>query len=238
MSDASATPAAVPAPKKSPRAHAPINQALIDELDLAEQLAATAASPDYAGKLADEEIDAAFLANLQAQIEAADNLIGAATGKTADKKAATQREDDFKSALLAQIQKVQIRAKRKYARPADPMREKYFIGERLDSNRALLERSTRALLATLATDTLKGHKPAATAALKAALEAYVQSQTVQTGGQAGATTTRAALEAQVKAVAALRRELQYAADIAWPADDKANAGTRTAFALPPTKALR
>ena len=238
MPDAPAAPAPAPTPKKSTRTQAPLNQALTDELDLAEQLSATAAQPDYAAKLAEEEIDAPFRANLQAQIKAADDLIGAATGKTADKKAATQREDALKAALLAQIQKVQTRAKRKYAKTDDPVRAKYFIGERLDSNRALLERSTRALLQTLAVDTLPGHKPADTAALTAALDAYVQSQAAQTGGQADATTTRAQLEAQVKVVADLRRQIQYAADTAWPAAAPVNAGTRQAFGIPPNKALR
>jgi hypothetical protein len=42
----------------------------------------------------------------------------------------------------------------------------------------------------------------------------------------------------VKIVAGLRRELQYAADVVWPARSKASAATRKLFGLPPNKALR
>jgi hypothetical protein len=238
MSDPAPAPAPVDTATPSSRSRAPIPQAFSEELNLAESLASTAGTADYASRLAEEAIDTEFLLNLRTQIKSADDLIGNIAGKSADKKATTQQEEKLKTALVAQIKKVQARAKRKYLKPADPMREKYFIGERLDSNRPLLVRSTHALLQTLATDALPGHKPADTAALAAALDAYANIQTAQTGGQAGTTQAHAQLEAQVKIVADLRRALQYAADILWPAADKANAGSRQAFALPPNKAFR
>lgn len=76
------------------------------------------------------------------------------------------------------------------------------------------------------------------AALAAALETYVKAQTGQTSDQAGATSERAALEAKGKEVADLRREIQYAADLLWPADKKTHAGIRKAFGLPVNMALR
>ena len=117
------------------------------------------------------------------------------------------------------------------------MRKKYFIDERL-SNRAMIERVTRAVLATIGEDTLPGQKPAGTAALAAALDTYVQAQTGQASDQTGATNDRAALEVKVKEVADLRREIQYAADLLWPADQKTHAGIRKALGLPVGKALR
>ena len=58
------------------------------------------------------------------------------------------------------------------------------------------------------------------------------------GDQSGATTTRAQCEIKVNEVADMRREIQYAADIIWPATRKANAGIRVEFKLPPARALR
>lgn len=232
-----AEPAPVPAPASPTRSRSLINQAFIDELTQAEQVAATAALADYAEALAGEEIDAAFVRDFRALIAAADALVGGAASKTADRKVASQREEDAKDALLAELQKVQTRAKRKYKDVDDPMRGKYFIGERL-GNRAMIERVTRAVLGALGDDHLPGQKPERTAALATALDAYVKAQTGQTSDQAGAASDRAALEAKVKEVADLRREIQYAADLLWPADKKTHAGIRKAFGLPANKALR
>ena len=63
-------------------------------------------------------------------------------------------------------------------------------------------------------------------------------QTAQSGDQSGATTSRSQLEAKVKEVADKRRQLQYAADAAWPATKKVNAGVLTEFKIPPNRALK
>lgn len=239
MPEESTSPTTIPTePAKTKRTRGPINQALVEELTLAGQLATTAEKPEYAAALADEGIDAAFLTALRAAIAEADALVGGATGKSAGKKAVTRQEETLKDALLAELAKIQTRAKRKYQRAGDPNREKYFIGERIGSNRALLERATRAILENLKTDELPGLKPADVTALTAALDAYVGIQSEQSGGQSGATTDRALLEAKVKTVADQRRELQYVADLLWPASKKANAGIHTEFGLPSNKALK
>ena len=232
-----AEPASAPAPPRPTRSCSPVNQAFIDELTLAEQVAATASQPDYMALLGDEEVDAAFVRDFRARIAAADALVVGAASKSADRKVASQREEEAKEALLGELQKVQTRANREYKDMDEPMREKYFIGDRL-SSRAMIERVTRAVLATVADDRLPGQKPTGTAALAAALDTYVQAQTSQTSDQAGATNERAALELKVKEVADLRREIQYAADLLWPADKKTHAGIRKAFGLPANKVLR
>ena len=238
MPENPAPAAPTPPPGKPKRQRSPINQALIDELDQAEQLAATTEKAAYTDQMTDEGIDAAFLANLRTQIGIADTLLATATGNTTDKKITTRQEESLKTDLLDKIQGIQKRVKRKYKETNDPMREKYFIGERIGSNRPLLERSTHAILAALATDALPGLKPAEVTALDTALTAYTNVQPTQTGGQSDATTNRALLEAKVKEVADLRRELQYAADTVWPARNRANAGIRVEFKIPPNKALK
>jgi hypothetical protein len=48
----------------------------------------------------------------------------------------------------------------------------------------------------------------------------------------------AQLDATMKEVAALRRQVQYAVDAAWPASRKAHAATRVEFKLSPNRALQ
>jgi hypothetical protein len=223
---------------KATRTRAAINQAHVAELELAGQLAATAAKAAYAGLLAGEEIDAAFLTGLRARIAEANTLIGSANNNTAGKQATTRQEKSLQKDLLARLQAIQTRAKRKYSKPGDPMRAKYFIGKAIDGNRAMLETSSQTILQNLATDTLPGMKPEDVTGLQAAREAYLAVQTDQAGGQADATTDRAKLEAAIKEVAELRRQIQYAADTLWPARTKANSGIRAEFRIPTTRALK
>lgn len=83
-----------------------------------------------------------------------------------------------------------------------------------------------------------GQGPEGTAALAAALDSYVKAQTGQTSNQAGATSERSGLDANVKEVADLCREIQHAVDLLWPADKKTHVGIRKAFGLPVNIALR
>jgi hypothetical protein len=236
VSSASAAVASDNTASRRQRSRGLVDQSLVDELNLAEEVAGTAAKPTYASPLTEEGIDAAFLENLGTKITEADKSLAAAAGKSADRKAVTQEEKRRKAAVLGLLRIVWSRAKRKY-KAGDPMREKYFIAQRL-SNRPLIERATAAVLENLATDTLPAHKPTHTAALAAALKAYKDIQVEQTGEQSGATTGRAGLADQVKAIADLRREIQHAADAVWPAENKANAGIRKAFRLSASKTKR
>lgn len=224
------TPAPPPEPDKPKRPRSPVNQAHAAEFTLSRELARVTAKPEYADPLAGEGLDAAVIVDLVKKIGEGEALMSGAVGKTADKEAITQREGDLKQAPLGVIGKVQGRAKRKY-KPGDPMRAKYFIGKTIEASRSLLETSTRAILTSLATDTLPGMKAEDTTALQAALDAYLGVQTEQSGGQSGATTGRGLLEAKVKEVADLRQQIQYAADTVWPAAKKTNAGIRTEFKI-------
>lgn len=230
-------PTPAPTPQATKRSLSPIDKKIVKEIDLAEQLVAVAGQTDYATALAGEEIDAAFLAALTQKITDADQLIGQATGSSADKESDTQDEEGARQSLLANISKVQKRAKRKYG-PKDPARKKYFIGEAIEASRPMLEGSANSIVQTLVTDTLPGHKAADTTALSDALKAYKATQTAQSGDASGSASAHALLKAKTKDIADDRRQIQYAADTLWPAGDPANVGARKAFGLPPNKALK
>lgn len=236
MPDPTPTPTPPPAPAKPKRTRAAVNQGWVAELTLAGELAATAAKTEYATPMADEDIDTAWLTALNAKITAAQTLLNNATAGTADKTSATRTEEGLKKTLLAALQQVQIRAKRKY-KPENPQRKKYFINERIDANRATLEEAIGSVLLTLAGDTLPGLKPAHKTALEAALADYKAIQATQAGAQGDATGARGQLAAKITEIADLRREIQYAADALWPAGVPGNAGIRGEFQIPPDKAL-
>jgi hypothetical protein len=240
MPDTPTTPDSTTATEKAKtkRSRSLINQALATELTLAGELANTAEKPAYAPTLADEEIDTAFITALRTKIDEANTFLASAGAKTAEKKTTTDSEEDLKAELLELIGKVQARAKRKYPQTGDPQRAKYFIGQHLATSRTLLESATQAIITRLASDTLPGMKPADVIALQAALTAYQAVQTMQSGDQSAATTARSQLDAKVKEVAELRRQIQYAADAAWPATKKVNAGVRTEFKLSPNRAFK
>lgn len=235
MPDTTPTPA--PAPGKPKRSRSETNQADAAELTLAGELANTAEKTAYAALLAEEGIDAAFLSNLRTKIVQAGGSTASAVGKKAAKKGDTKREEDLKSALLEKIGVIQARAKRKF-KPGNPQRAKYFIGKSIESSRSMLETSTETILVNLGSDALPGMKPADAPALKAALKAYRDVQTDQSGSQSGAAGARGDFTAQVKEVADLRREIQYAVDAVWPSSKKANAAIRIEFQIPADRAMK
>jgi hypothetical protein len=55
------------------------------------------------------------------------------------------------------------------------------------------------------------------------------------GAQSDATTARTGLDVMVKAIMDKRIAVQYAADAEWPHPNKANAGIRREFFLPPDR---
>jgi len=160
--------------------------------------------------LADEDIDAAAIQDLTDAITAADDLVFQATGGKAGRKILTQTEQGLADTLVAKIQATQKPAKRKY--PAkDANREKYFIGAGIESNHGLLATAADAIGKTLATDALPGVKPATITDLQTALTNFKTGLGTQSGGKGDTGAAFQSLNAKIKEIAGLRRDIQYAA---------------------------
>ncbi len=237
MPDPTPTPTPAPAPKAK-RDRGPINQEWIKELNDSGQIAAAAQKPVRARVLAEGDIDAAKVTAFAKAVSDAQKLAGTATQKTTSKVGVTHSETDLMASLVELIHEVQKRAKQKYEAKTPTVLKDYGIGAKWQNSRAILEQTATNILGKLAADTLPGIAAAKVAALQKALDDYRQVQTDQTGGQADATTDRANLEKAIKDIVARRREIQFAADAAWPHTNKTNAGIRTEFKLPPDKALK
>ncbi len=233
MSDTT-TPAPAPSdptPETPTHVNAFINKELIDEINLADEVATEASSVTYAAALATKSIDAAYVADLTAKIVEANGYMTDAGDKSAKRKSTTITEQKRRATLLECIAVVQACAKLKYADLKDPLRATYYIGVQFSSSRTLLKSSSQAILNRLAAEPLDNVKPEDIAALQAARDAYVAAQTTQTDDQVGITIAHSLFEAKVKVIAQMRRHIQYAVDAIWPCSRTTNAAVRVAFKL-------
>jgi hypothetical protein len=242
MSDPNPTPTPTPAPtpQTSPRAQWPINKKYITELDLAEHICAAAQRAPYVQPLAAEDVDATAVQNLTDKITAAEDLIFQATGGKAGRKILTQTEQGFRDTLLAQVQAIQKRAKRKYTSSDDPNRDKYFLhhSHNLEGNHAMLLTAADSIAKTLPTDKLPGVKATTATDLQKAADDFRGGLQAQSGGGGDTGKAFKALDAAIAEIATLRRDFQLAADTIWPAGIPANAPIRAEFKLPPDRSLK
>ena len=208
------------------------------ELDLAEHVSTAAQRTVYATALAEEDIDAAAIKSLTDAITAAEDLVFKATGGKAGNKILTKTQKDFKDTLVAKIRAVQKRAKRKYTSAKDPNRDKYFIGQDIEGNHGVLLQAGDTIGKSLAADQLPGAKQATITDLTGALNDFKNSLGTQSGGKSDASAAFVALNTAIKQIAALRRDIQLAADTLWPAGIPANAPIRAEFKLPPDRSLK
>lgn len=235
MPDTPPTPPTPPAKSKAPRG--PINQAWLDEIDLANQLLGIATQEKYAANMTAEELNEAWFTAFSEKLTLAGQLTGRAVGATGDKGGITKDEETLKYNLLDALGIIQTRARRKYKKPGDPMRAKFFISKPIGASRAKLEGAADAILEVIKTDALPAIKEAEVTAVVNALKAYRDIQTSQTGAQGTATGQRTDLKTLIEEITDDRREIQYAADTQWPASNPAHRAVRIEFKLPPDKAL-
>lgn len=213
------------------------NQAILDELLKAESICIKAQKPGYALLLIEREITAAFLSDCFAKIVQARAQSALATDKTTDKFGQTDLDRETKAALLKCLKEMQKAAKQKF-RTVPARLQDYYIGERIEQNRARLEQLGEQIIAKAAADALPGIKPAKITAANGALAAYKASEGGQSDAQSMATGTRGSLINLMREITNGRITIQLAADAEWPHDNGANAGVRQEFQLPADRAFK
>jgi len=211
------------------------NKAQASEMSKAGQIFAAARKGDRPAALARREISAEFVTQAIADILAARAKSTEAVGDTTGTRTATVAEVASAKKLLVAMQEMQAAAKQKYARTQPEKLKDYYVGTRLDESRPLLEQYSQGIIDKLDSDTLPGITADKVTALGVLRTAYVSTNSDQSGSQSDATTARKGLEVMVKAITDKRIAVQYAADAEWPYTDKANAGIRREFFLPPDR---
>ena len=163
-------------------------------------------------------------------------MVTSAGGKNTKKKSATLDEDQLRESLVVLVGKVQALAKSKYER-GHPRRDDYHIGEAFEKSRSKLEQASLNVLTHAKADTKLKIAPALITRLEEARTAYLGAQSDQSGKKTEASNARGQLEAKIKELTILRRQIQYAADAAWPAREKVHSAIRKEFKIPTTRAL-
>jgi hypothetical protein len=236
MSETNPAPSAPdPEPAKTKRVSGEIAKRHLDDIQLAHDVFNAASDPVHAPVLASEALDAPAVAVVATLTADARDLCGKVALAKKARLAATRGEDAASKALIAALRDVQKRAKRKF--PKDKTRlATYAIGKNhLGSNRTGLEQDAENILKLAAEDALPGLTPAKLTAANAALAAWNLAHAKQAKATEDQGQFLADLATTMTTLNEARRNIQRAADTAWPHTTKAHASIRRSFKLPATK---
>ncbi|MEO6786372.1 MAG: hypothetical protein ABI318_09590 [Chthoniobacteraceae bacterium] len=233
----------------APRHRAPRGEIRADNLraiELADSCARSAAEPEYQPGVTARAWTPANQTALTAAVTRATGLVRDIKAARAGKKSRTREEEAARAELLAALDPILAGAKRTFAEGAG---ERDLFGVGSDPSSATTARLYRLALdsfrnlspgtgGTPAAYTLRGVLPAEITRLGDLGQAYKDANFAQGDAGLGAAELLDTLTAYLDATLnPLRRELQFAAEQAWPARDPANRSKRLAFGLPPTRPM-
>lgn len=241
-------PAPAPAKTKPNRERGIANRAYLDEIANSRKVAAAAVDSEHTGPLAAAELDATIIANINSLADLIEKDLGKLTGERAGKGTITDQEKAARDALLAVLQPIQTAAKRKFSGETQTLREAYYISAGLSSS--TLEEvitASRSVLARLSSSDGKVPPqdvlPGITAAgrikeLADAITTYGGKNKAQSDKQEEAAKLLETIKTNVPKLAKLRRQVQLAADQAWPWRTTGVATIRKAFLLSPDRPMK
>lgn len=243
MSDPTPTP-----PSDVPKARAPrgeVNSGILREIDLASQCARAAAEDDYQPTLLQRQWTAANQTSLTAAATHASDLVRDIKAARAGKKTRTREEETARAELIASLDPILAGAKRTFAEGSGE-RDLFGVG-------GDIAKATTARLYRLATDTFQNLTPTGSDPAKYTIRGVLPAEITRLGdlgqqyknadfAQADAILDAAELLDQLTQHMAgilnpLRRELQFAAEQAWPSREPMNRSKRLAFGLPPSRPM-
>lgn len=235
-----------PLPPK-PRKRGAVNRETLAALATATRVAKSARNTKYAPGLDEVEMDPALPAQADTLVRRISIALGLIKGARAGRRVMSKQERDARDAVLAALGPIQSAARRKYTGADADTRGVYAIGEDL-SNAGLdaVLTAARAVLDRLApgpknappADTLPGIKAdGAIKTLNDAVTLYTGKDEAQGEQQTTAEEGLEDVEAALLDLAALRRQIQLAADQRWPWHAEKVGSIRKAFALPRDRPL-
>jgi hypothetical protein len=241
-------PTPTPTPPKPNRERGIANRAYLDEVAISRKVAAAATDPAHTGPLVAVEFDVILPPRINALADLIEADLGKLTGERAGKATMTAQEQTARDALMAVLQPIQTAAKRKFAGETQKLREAYYIATGLSSG-TLDEvlTASRSVLARLSPsdgnappqDVLPGIAAAGKIQeLADAIATYGGKDQAQGAKQTEAGKLLEAIKANVPKLAKLRRQVQLAADQAWPWRTPGVATIRKAFLLSPDRPMK
>lgn len=246
MPDTTTTPPVNPAPATPKRLRGDHNRQFLNELKDARKVAQSAIDSRYSAGLADVEMDSTLPTQIVTLADSITTDLGLMQGARTGRKSMTKQEILARDALIAVLSPIQTAAKRKFQGADEPLRKNYGIGEPL-ANLGLEEVTLvcRGVLARLSPDAnntppldvLLGIKADTIAALATAIDTYGAKDTAQGTQQDLASGLLEKVQTNIDTLASLRRQIQLAADQAYPWRKQGVSTIRKAFLLPVDRPL-
>src|ERR1041385_7137827 len=227
-------PTVVPAPaRESGRSPSALNKGQLREITKAELYALVAQK--YAEQMAHQKITAPFTGTLLSDIEEARAKSSGAVNATSRAEADTDAVQAAMQKLIRALRQVQAAARKEF-RDSNPAKlNAYYIGERIDANREILEECAQGILANAGVDRPGAVNTEFVVRAEAARSAYTQSKLTRASGRSQAKSKRLERDAAVASIVQRRREIQFAADAEWPPNVPENAAVRAEFGLSPNR---
>jgi hypothetical protein len=225
----------VPEPKRR-RAPGELNMAQQRELVKAMQICTAALKPAYAAALAVRLITAALVNQLITDITAALNKSLTAAACTTGRKAATANKKALKKTLLASLRSLQAAAKQLHQDNPTQL-ELYYIGQKIDDSRAMLEAAGQGIINKSNEQRPPGVNTEVIVRVTGELQAFKTGSNEPATQQSNAKTERAKRDEMIESIKKRRMQIQFAADAEWGPRVPANVGVRGEFKIPADKAF-
>lgn len=224
----------VPTPKRVLLA---LNKRQSATLTLANVLCVEAQKVDAAGVLDAHGIEAPFITTLLADITAARTRATNGVVCTGGAEAATAVEGVKKNTLMKSLRQVQSAAKQLHQFNQPARLHDYLVGQPIAQSRPILEQASQTILAKANAERPPGIDTNFIVRADVERAQYVQSKVPQLDEQAQAKLERALRDQLVDSIKERTKQIQFAADSAWPVRVPENEGFRKRFRLPARQAL-
>ncbi len=224
-------------PPKPKRVVLSLNKAQSVTLSLTDLICVEAKKPDAAPTLENHGISAAFVTALQARITAVRARATTAIACTGAGEAATAEEEVKKTTLVRTLRQVQQAAKQLHQFTDPAQLHGYLVGEPITQSRPILEQSAETIISRGDAERPPGIDTGFIDRATAERIAYQQSQAPQVDEQAQAKEERALRDAEVRVIKQECKQIQLAADSAWPPRVDTSVGFRKRFRLPSDRPL-
>ena len=245
----STTPTATPTPAPvatGNHPHGRVNQEHLDEIANSRAVAKAALDPAFAAALAGVEFDTTLPGQITTLADKIEQDIGKLTGTKSGSLAMTAEQLAARDTLVAVLAPIQTAARRKFTGTQTAWRQAYFIGGHLahgslsfaaTAAKAIRDRLVAVPPATAPLDVLKGIGPAQITGLINTITRFAGDISAADTQQNLNLAAHNAIVANLAALAALRHQVQLAAEQAYPWRASGVAATRQAFLLPPNRPL-
>jgi hypothetical protein len=224
-----------PAPESGGSEPSLLNQAQLREISRAEHLVAKAQDPLYATTLANRINDPAFLPTLTTDCALARSRGARAVVNDSQRQDATRTEGAAERTLVNSLREIQSSASLQHLPEHPDLLGPYFVGQRMDTSRPMLEAASRNILERAEEERPPGVDTDVIVRVTGERDAYVQVEGTQAGAGARAKQERVFLRDLVRSITERRKKIQRAADAAWPHHKPESAQARADFQLPATR---